>query len=75
MFRVRWETSRELTLARRLEAEGLKAPGEGGRVDDVDTVLALASSIKRDSHDQQHHRHHARCQARVQGHITAVLHT
>lgn len=62
-------------MTRRLKAEGLEAPGEGGRVDDVHAVLALAPSIQRDGDDEQHHRHHAGSQARVQGHVAAVLHT
>lgn len=67
--------SQWFTLARGLEAEGLEAPGQGGGVDDVNPVLALAPSVKSDSDDQQHHRHHPRGEARIQGHITAVLHT
>lgn len=61
-----------LTLARRLEAEGLEAAGEGGGVDDVDAVLALAPPVESDGDDQQHHRHHPGRQARVQGHVAAA---
>lgn len=65
----------DLTLTRRLEAEGLEATGECRRVDDVHTVLALAASVQRDSHDQQHYGHHPCSQARVQGHVAAALAT
>jgi len=67
--------ARRLTLTRGLEAEGLEAPGEGGGVDDVDAVLALAPPVESDGDDQQHHRHHPRSEARVQGHVAAALHT
>lgn len=52
-----------LTLTRGLEAEGLEAPGEGRGVDDINAVLALAPSVKSDSDDQKHHRHHPRSEA------------
>lgn len=48
-----------LTLARRLETEGLEATSEGGGVDDINAVLALAPSIQGDSDDEKHDRHHA----------------
>lgn len=55
----RWTSqSHWLTLTRGLEAEGLEAPGEGRGVDDINAVLALAPSVKSDSDDQKHHRHH-----------------
>lgn len=64
-----------LTLTRGLEAEGLEATGEGGGVDDINAVLALAPSIQGDSDDEKHDRHHARGQSWVQGHVAAALHT
>lgn len=63
------------TLTRSLEAERLETPREGGRVDDVHAVLALAPPVESDGNDQQHDRHHARSQARVQGHIVGTLPT
>lgn len=51
-------TSRWLTLTGGLEAEGLEAPSQRGGVDDIDTVLALAPSVKSDSDDQKHNCHH-----------------
>lgn len=64
-----------LTLTGGLEAEGLEAAGKGGGVDDVDAVLALAPPVQGDGDDEEHHRHHARSQPRVQGHVAAALHT
>lgn len=68
-------TSHWLTLTRGLEAEGLEAPSERGGVDDINTVLTLAPSVKSDSDDQKHNCHHPCSKAWIQGHITAVLHT
>lgn len=61
-------------MAGRLEAEGLEAASEGGRVDDVHAVLALAPPVERDGDHQQHHRHRAGRQAGVERHVTAALH-
>lgn len=66
---------RRLTLAGRLEAEGLEAASEGGGVNDVHAVLALAPPVERDGDHEQHHRHHAGRQAGVQRHVAAALHT
>lgn len=67
-------TRLRLTLARGLEGEGLEASREGGGVDDINAVFTLALSVQRDGYDQQHHRHHSRSEAGIQGHITAALH-
>lgn len=64
-----------LTLTWGLEAEGLEAASEGGGVDDINAVLALAPPIQGDSNDQEHDRHHACSQSWVQGHVAAALHT
>ena len=64
----------ELTLAGRLQGEGLEAAGEGGGVDDVHAVLAVAPPVQSDHHDQDHHRQDPRTQPRVQHHVTAALH-
>lgn len=65
----------ELTLAGGLEAKGLKAPSEGGGVNDVHTVLALVPPVEGHCHNQHHHSHHPCRQARIQRYVTANLQT